>query len=248
VTALVLALVALFFSQPPAGISGAVINADTKAPVVGARVLLVKTEGRLADARLTATDNQGRFVFAAVPPGTYRLLAEDDDYQRGEPSPPIVVMAGEPVPRVSLALTATTVISGRVTDEFGEPAAKVLVRAIGASVTVDDRTNDLGEYRLFGLAPATYIVSAERYPGPSIQGTFLVSPTPPCPDCFGEGAFRQGLAGLLASGAFIDPRALTGQTYPVVFFPGTTDRAAAGSVKVTPGVRIDGIDLRLVVR
>jgi hypothetical protein len=52
----------------------------------------------------------------------------------------------------------------------------------------------------------------------------------------------------LATGAFIDPRALTGQVYPPVFFPGTTDRSAAGPVTVAAGARVEGIDLRLIVR
>ena len=76
----------------------------------------------------------------------------------------------------------------------------------------------------------------------------LMTPTPPCPDCPGEGVGSIGLANILSTGGFIDPRALTGQTYPAVFFPGTTDRAEAGSVKVTAGAQVDGIDMRLVVR
>ena len=56
------------------------------------------------------------------------------------------------------------------------------------------------------------------------------------------------LPGLLATGAFIDPRALTGPAYPQVFFPGTTDRSAAGPVKVAAGARVEGIDLQLIAR
>jgi hypothetical protein len=243
-----LAFVAWFLVQPSAAVIGTVINADTNAPIAAARVLLAKTDGRLADAMLTSTDDRGRFTFTAVPLGTYRLVAEQDDYLRGEPSPPVVVTAGEPGPSVTVPLTASAVISGRVTDEFGEPAAKVYVRALTTRVVAEARTNDLGEYRLFGLAPGAYVISAERYKGPSIEGARLIIPTPPCPDCFGEGAGMPGLARILATGDYIDPRALTGQTYPVVFFPGTTERAAAGSVKVAAGARVDGIDLRLVVR
>ena len=56
------------------------------------------------------------------------------------------------------------------------------------------------------------------------------------------------LPGLLATGAFIDPRALTGQVDPTVFYPGTTDRSAAGAVKGAAGARVEGIDMRLIVR
>ncbi len=120
-------------------------------------------------------------------------------------------------------------------------------------------TNDLGEFRLFDLAPGTYAVSAEQYPGPSIgtvelpsgraglTGLQYIVPTPPCADCRGEGRGMRALSGLLAAGDFIDPGALTKLTYPRVYFPGTVDAAQAKGVILRPGSRVDGIDLRLVV-
>jgi hypothetical protein len=248
VTAIVLLLIGLLAGQAPGAVTGVVTDEATKAPVAGANVVLAPAEGPVAGAAVTTTDDRGRFAFAKVQPGTYRLLAGRDDYLRGESSPPIPVAAGESVRNLAVTLTPTAVISGRVTDDYGEPAGKIYVRALTTRVVAEARTNDLGEYRLFGLAPGTYVVSAERYQAPSIQGTFLVTPTPPCPGCMGEGAGRQGLTSLLTNGAFIDPRALTGQTYPPVFFPGTTDRSAAGQVTVKAGAQVDAIDLRLVVR
>jgi len=60
------------------------------------------------------------------------------------------------------------VITGRVVDEDGDPLPNfevgLLRKLPGKSrepaVTRNDRTNDLGEYRLFGLAPGRYFVSA----------------------------------------------------------------------------------------
>lgn len=247
-TASVLLMIGLLAAQAPSAMTGVVTDEATKAPIAGATVVLAPAEGPVAGATVTTTDDRGRFAFAKVQPGTYRLLAGRDDYLRGTPSAPVVVTAGESVRNLAMTLTPTAVISGRVLDEYGEPAEKIYVRALTTRVVAEARTNDLGEYRLFGLAPGTYVVSAERYIGPSIQGTFLVTPTPPCPGCMGEGAGRQGLASLLTTGAFIDPRALTGQAYPPVFFPGTTDRSAAGPVTVKAGAQVDAIDLRLIVR
>ena len=247
-TLLVLTLIALFGIQDTPAIRGLVIDDGTKQPIAGASVILVRPDA-LAAAIVVSTDAVGRFAFEKVPPGTYRILAEHDDYVRSAVSEPIEVGSGDSVTNPTLTLTASAVISGRVIDEQGAPVSKIVVKALaGAVVAGQTRTNDLGEYRLFGLPPGAYIVSATRYPGPSIEGNFVQTPTPPCPDCPGEGTMRQSLTGLLASGSFIDPRALTGQTYPEVFYPGTTERAAATPVKAGPGARIDGIDLQLVVR
>jgi hypothetical protein len=243
-----MALLAMILQQNPATVEGVVINAATKTPVAGALVLLARADGPVIGAAVVSTNERGRFTFSNVAPGSYRLRAEHDDYIRSELSPPVAVEAGGGVRNMSITVTPTAVISGLVTDEFGAPARKVYVRAFTTRAVAEARTNDLGEYRLFGLEPGAYIISAERYPGPSIQAGRVNTPTPPCPDCRGEGTMMMSLTGLLAAGAFIDPRALTGQVYPPVFFPGTTDRSAAAPVKVAPGARVEGIDLRLIVR
>ena len=247
-TTLVLAAIALLAWQDTATVRGVVIDDATKQPIAGASVILARPEA-IAAAVVVATDARGHFVFDKVTPGTYRLYAEHDAYLRSDEPATVDVAADSPSSNPSsLTLVPSAVISGRVTDEYGEPAARVYVRATVTAVVAETRTNDLGEYRLFGLRPGAYVISAERYPGPSIDGTFLRTPTPPCPDCRGEGTMSQSLRSMFATGAFIDPRALTGQTYPTVFYPGTTDRTAATQVKAGPGARIDGIDLALVVK
>lgn len=244
---IVLALVALLARQETAALRGVVTDDATKQPIAGASVILMRPEA-VAAAVVVSTDARGQFVFEKVQPATYRLRAEHDAYVISDVATTVEVLSERPSPAVSLTLIPSAVISGRVTDEYGEPAARVYVRALVSAAVAETRTNDLGEYRLFGLRPGGYVISAERYAGPSIQGSFLQTPTAPCPDCRGEGWMRQSLSMLLPSGGFIDPRALTAQTYPTVFYPGTTDRTAATQVKAGPGARIDGIDLALVVK
>ena len=248
-TLLVLTLMALLGSQDTHSIRGLVIDDATKQPVTGASVILARPEA-LTAAVVVSTDALGRFAFERVPPGTYRVVAEHDDYVRGNVSEPIEAGSGGSTSNPTLTLTPTAVVSGRVSDEHGAPISKISVKAfVGAALVAEARTNDFGEYRLFGLPPGAYILSATRYPGPSIQsGGLLRTPTPPCPDCRGEGAATQSLTGLLASGSFIDPRALTGQTYPEVFYPATTERSAATPIKAGPGARIEGVDFQLIVR
>jgi hypothetical protein len=201
----------------------------------------------VGDSVVTRTDEQGRFTIAKVPPGTYRVFAVDPDYLRNEYASPIVI-SGKPVTNVAIAMTRSAVIAGRVTNEHGDPAPGVFVRAwTQAGQVAEAKTNDLGEYRLFGLEPGNYTISAERYLPPRIEGTTYLGPTPPCPDCMGEGEFRQQVAALLKTGAYIDPRVILNRSYPAVYFPAATDRAVATPVSARSGVTA-GIDLRLIVK
>ncbi len=255
-TALLLALFAWVLPQAPAAVRGVVIDAATKQPIAHASVLLIRPE-RLSQSMFATTDDRGRFAFANAAPAAYRLRAERDGYVRGDVSAAVAVEAGSAPPDVTLTLTPTAVISGRVTDEFGDPAPRVFVRALTTRMVAEARTNDLGEYRLFDLPPGAYVISAERYTAPSIQtdmqlprgrtmpGASLVTPTAPCPDCPGEGRMSQPVSMLLAAGAFIDPRALANEASSAVYYPGTPDRSAATPVKAPAGARVDAIDLRL---
>jgi hypothetical protein len=244
---------------------GTVIDARTQAPLPFARVLFVKADAPLAESIVVETDGQGRFSTTTLPAGTYRIVAEHDEHLRATHPAPVSIPAAT-TERISIALTPTAVLAGRVFNEHGAPAAKVYVRAhrVSGSVVQTEtvaewRTNDLGEYRLFGLAPGAYGISAEPYIAPSIGTVTLpgtttgsnepryIVPTPPCPDCRGEGRSLQGLAGLLNAGAFIDPLALTGQSYPRVYFPGVVDIAEAKAVTAEPGARLEGLDIRLVL-
>jgi hypothetical protein len=240
-------LIAFVLAQAGAIVSGVVTDEKTKAPISGASVLLARTDGPVAASLVGATDDRGRFTIRGVPTGTYRVFAQDDAYVRREAAGPIVVGAAA-VPAIAIALTPTGVITGHVFDEHGTPASRINVRATMGGQSDVVRTNDLGEYRLFGLPPGAYVVSAERYAPPSVQGTFYIMPTPPCPDCPGEGQGRQGIAILLSTGGFIDPAALSHESYPAVFYPDARDAASARPIDVAPGAEVGGIDLRLVVQ
>jgi hypothetical protein len=262
-----LAAVWLLWSlQAPQEPAHLVIDAKTQAPVAFARVLFARTDAPLGQSVVVEADARGHFKTDAVPAGTYRVFAEHDDYMRGSRAEPLSIRAGEAVPAMSIALTPTAVIAGRISNETGEPAVKVYVRAYrvtpagpSADVSAEARTNDLGEYRLFGLEPGAYIVTAQPYTAPSI-GTVetpggrgpttpqYIVPTPPCPDCRGEGRGMQAITQLTGAGAYIHPFALTGQSYPRVYFPGSIDAAQAKPVTVDAGARLDGIDMRLILK
>src|SRR6187431_2728118 len=57
-------------AQPRGSIVGTVVLADGGAPAAGATVILVNAQ------RETRTDEDGRFVLADLPPGTYEVFAQ----------------------------------------------------------------------------------------------------------------------------------------------------------------------------
>jgi hypothetical protein len=92
----------------------------------------------------------------------------------GEPGKPIEVLADQTLEKIDFALPRGAVITGHVFDEFGEPSANIHVAPM--RYQFDDRgrrrlgptggatTNDLGEFRIFALAPGDYYLSA-TFPG-----------------------------------------------------------------------------------
>ena len=161
-----------------AAIRGRVVRADGRA-LARAEVQLDPVDGE-SPPRRVVTDEGGRFEFVALPAGAYRVLARKAGYvalQFGERRPSeggtaISLAAGDVRERVDILLPRTSAIAGRIVDENGEPVDGAVVRVLqtrrfrGRRALVDvpgavaRRTNDLGRYRLFGIQPGRYIVSA----------------------------------------------------------------------------------------
>jgi hypothetical protein len=87
-----------------------------------------------------------------------------------QPGRPLEVAEGQVLQRIDVSLPRGGVIAGRLTDEFGEPVAGIGVRAMRYSYANGKRqlapagfgsTDDLGRYRIFGLAASDYYVSAQ---------------------------------------------------------------------------------------
>ena len=80
----ILLVLGLLLQEPPrtAAVEGIVLRARTEvpAPLVNARVVLETGATEL----VTRTDSSGRFVFAQLLPGLYRLRVTKDGYIRQE--------------------------------------------------------------------------------------------------------------------------------------------------------------------
>jgi hypothetical protein len=160
-----------------ASVAGQVLRADIGEPLKKARILITSENDNSADPYTAITDSEGRFSIAGIRPGRYKMNVERDGFisksygedKTGSSSAVLLLESGQQITDLLFRLQKCGVISGRVLDEDGEPARNVgVVAAIRSSrrgkTSIQGvrgaTTNDLGEYRLFDLEPASYFVSA----------------------------------------------------------------------------------------
>jgi hypothetical protein len=152
--------------------------------------------------RSVNTDAEGRYEVAELPAGRYNIFVMRNGYvslQFGQRRPfesgrPLEVGEGQTAEKIDFALPRGGVIAGRIVDELGEPLAGVRMQAMRHQYSPNGQkqlspaggmggpfaitTNDLGEFRLFGLMPGAYVVSAT----PAEAGGMMVTPGgPPTP-------------------------------------------------------------------
>jgi hypothetical protein len=157
-----------------AQISGVIKNASDDSPIARARVSAAADV--LPQPRVTLSGADGKYSLTDLPAGSYTISVARTGYARQAysqghsiTSTPIALASGQPMRNVDFALVPGGFIAGRVFDEDGSPFAGAIVDAL---VTRSDngtdtlfsvsssQTDDRGEFRLFGLAPGHYYVSA----------------------------------------------------------------------------------------
>jgi hypothetical protein len=162
-------------------LSGIVVGKADGAPLKGATAhLWPEGGGRDSEHTIAAkSGTDGRFLLKNVPAGNYHLKVSrngyfDVEYGQHKPSDPGAIVNLQPGQNMSdllFKMGRAGVISGRIFDEDGEPMASVMVGALKYSYrdgrpeltpVTEAQSNDLGEFRLFGLAPGRYYVSAEQ--------------------------------------------------------------------------------------
>jgi protocatechuate 3,4-dioxygenase beta subunit len=157
-------------------IRGRVFAADTGQPLRRARVQVFAPE--LRESHVATTDEQGRYELKELPAGRYSLNASKGSYVNlayGQTRPfeggkPLEILDGQKVEKVDFSLPRGAIITGRVVDEYGEPVADTQVMPMRSMnqggrrrMVMSGRpsmTNDIGEFRIFGLPPGQYVISA----------------------------------------------------------------------------------------
>ena len=168
--------------DPNAQARGRVLEEGTNAPISGARVVFAfRGRSRLE----TLTDQDGRYVFEELEPGPYRLTVQKPGYAPLDPAtfPTFWVVAGQALEVTTVSPQKGGAVAGRILDAGGEPMVDVNVRAVKPGAAIDlmseaSRTNDLGEFRVFGLASGEYIIVASPRPfGSDALSRTMVSST-----------------------------------------------------------------------
>jgi hypothetical protein len=157
-----------------ARIRGRVIGGEAGTPLRRATVLL---SGEGTDGpRSAITDDNGRYDFKDLSAGRIRLTASKGGYvevQYGQRRPqqsgrPIDLGSGQTI-EADFNLPRGGVLTGRITDEIGEPAVGASVHAerwqyAGGKRQLQSRggaaTDDMGRFRIYGLAAGDYYVTA----------------------------------------------------------------------------------------
>jgi uncharacterized protein (DUF2141 family) len=239
-----------------ATLSGVVVD-DEERPQPVRRAIVTLTGAELRPSRGTITDDEGRFSFANLPAGRFTLTVSRAAYitsafgakRPGRPGTSIVVDAGAKVTGITVRLWRGAVVAGVVRDENGFPVPGIPVTAIAAKTgstsmrTLTNNgstTNEQGEYRIFGLEPGAYVVSAQPASGGSQILAFQETQVDAA-----IAAFKRGTAASPTPAAAPPPVAGRAFDYGPVYYPNSISLAQATPLRLAPGQVLEGIDLML---
>jgi hypothetical protein len=264
-----------------ASIAGTVVNDEERAVPVRRAVVTVAGSG-LVPSRSAITDDDGRFLIERLPAGRFTIRVSRASFitsiygakRPGKPGTPVVVAAGQRVADLRVTLWRGAVIAGSVRTEDGQPAPGLPVRVFAARqsnepsiFTLDNngvKTNDAGEFRIFGLQPGTYLVSVTP---PVLQGMPPISVSEAEMDA-AFAALRARKPAPATTPASPPPTATSTPSrsratpapppptpaplapskpfaYSAIYFPGTANMSQATPITLVAGQVIDNVDLQL---
>lgn len=174
--ALWLLSIAPLAAQSPCILEGTVTESLTGKPVAAAKIYAHPSSSD--PSYLRKTDNEGKFCFEQVAPGTYHVIAQrlgylDQSYgarAAGEEGMDLAVTAETAVPPLKIELTPRPILSGVVLHADGQPSPGTDVEVIkrvhteqgpGPDSVENVSTDDRGAFRFSNLAPGTYYLSAQ---------------------------------------------------------------------------------------
>jgi hypothetical protein len=239
-----------------ATLTGRVMRGESSNPSPVSRVLVNISLGDGGGTRQAVTDDQGRFVFDRLPAAGFLVTASRPGWvttyygspRPGRPPGIRVAVADGAKVDIEIPIVPGGVIAGRIIGEDGQPRAREFPlllekRLVGQQQMLsrmrlpygtgyfERSTNDLGEFRLFGLPPGTYYLLVN----PSItSGARLTT----------QDEVRWALQPPGApTGAAPPQGAVAG--YAPFYYPGTSDPLASQPIVIGPGEVREGLTFRV---
>ena len=215
---------------------GRVTSADTGAIVRRAQV---RVSGADIGSKTAFTDAQGRYEFRDLPAGRFSVSVSKSGFvtmQYGQSRPyesgkQIDLADAQVMEKADVTLPRGSAVSGRVLDEFGEPVSDASVTAMRMQYAAGRRrlvpagrpsmTNDLGYFRVFGLSPGDYFVTANVR---TLDSMMM--------DMLGGGSIGGPVGSNSNSG------------YAATYYPGTQNPAEAQRLSLTVGQEMQ-VDLQM---
>jgi hypothetical protein len=228
-------------TQEKSSISGTVIDAVTQQPLRDAEVRVhgYSDSATARSQQSTVTDNNGRFAFDNLPPGSYSVAASHTGYMRSGPGmrrlrPETVhLIAGQHVDDLRIYLNPGAVISGQITEGAGVPVAGTTVQALRHShrigqldyaIAASAQSNNSGEYQLMNLPSGDYYLRVVPH--------FAPKPKPePLPQSSGQMPEIPN-----AKDTYIDV---------TTYYPGTAEEEHATLLNLRGGEQLSGMNVAL---
>ncbi len=228
-------------------IRGRVVASDGSGPVRRAQVRLTSQD---ITPKVALTDAEGRFEFRELPASRFTMQASKSGFvtiQYGQTRPfesgkPIELAERQLLDNADIAVPRGGVISGRIVDEFGDALPDVQVTAMRQTWSNGRRrltpspgrvasTNDLGQFRIYGLPPGEYYVSA------SMRGSAIEMM---------DMELMVAATGATAATAAAPTASAPKSGYASTYYPGTANVAEAQRVTLASGQEATGADFPLV--
>src|SRR5579862_8540165 len=180
-----------------------------------------------------SSGNDGKFVFEDVAPGRYTLTAEKAGYvtqsygarSNSSPGTLLTLNEGDQMKDLSIKMTPQGVVTGRITDQDGDPITGAQVSMMRFNYIRGRKqlsnantatTNDQGDFRISNLVPGRYYLSA------SDRRQLAVNITE-----------RPG-------------RATNQESNVTTYYPNGLDASGAAPLDVAAGAELRGIDIRML--
>ena len=215
---------------------GRVVTADTGTVLRRAQVRISSPD---IGTKTAMTDAQGRYEFKDLPAGRFNVSVVKSGFvtmQYGqsrpfEPGRPIDLADAQTMDKADVALPRGSAVQGHIVDEFGEAVAEANVNAMRLQYSGGRRrlvpagrasiTNDQGYFRLYGLPPGDYFVSATLRTMDSMVMDLI-------------GGSAGGPTGSNNSSG-----------YAATYYPGTASPAEAQRVTLGVGQELSNVDIAL---